>query len=63
MVADLVDGVMDGFQHAEPEEIEFDETSAICVVFVPLDDGAVLHSCPFDGDDVGNGAVADHHSA
>ena len=63
MVADLVDGVMDGFQHAEPEEIEFDETSASCVVFVPLDDGAVLHSCPFDGDDVGNGAVTDHHSA
>ncbi len=63
MFGDEVDHVVQRREHAEAEQIEFDEPDGGAVVLVPLQDGATGHACPFDGDDIGDGTVADHHPA
>ena len=37
------DGILDGGHHAEPEEIDFDDTEVFAIVFVPLEDDAPGH--------------------
>jgi len=57
------EGVFDGGEHAEAEEIDFDDAEVFAVVLVPLDDGAAGHAGGLEGDDVVESAVADDHAA
>lgn len=63
MLGQQVDGVVQRRQHPEAEQVELDQTDCGTVVFVPLQDAAVLHAGPFGGTYVGDGPVADHHAA
>ena len=58
-----VDGVVQRREHAQPEQVEFHQTDCRTVVFVPLQDAAVLHARPLHRAHVGDRAVADHHAA
>ena len=57
------DGVFHGGEHAEAEEVDFDDAEVFAVVFVPLHDGAVGHGGGLDGDDVVESVVADDDAA
>lgn len=63
VVADQVDGVVDRREHAQAEQVELDQADGGAVVLVPLQDGAVGHAGPFDGDDLADGSVGDDHAA
>ena len=58
-----VDRVVQGGEHAESEQIEFDQPDRGAVVLVPLQDGPAGHARPFDGHHVGDRPVADHHAS
>ena len=63
VLGDEVDGVVDRGEHAEAEQVELDQSDLGAVVLVPLQHGAVGHAGVLDGDDFGDGAVADDHAA
>ena len=52
-----------GLQHAQAEEVELDESGVGAVLFVPLEDGAVLHAGRFDRHDLGDRLLGEHHAA
>ena len=58
-----VDGIVQRREHAQPEQVELHQTDCRAVVFVPLQDAAVLHPRPLHRAHVGDGPVADHHAA
>ncbi|SHT51621.1 Uncharacterised protein [Mycobacteroides abscessus subsp. abscessus] len=58
-----VDHVVQGREHAQPEQVELHQTDCRTVVLVPLQHTAVLHARPLHRADVGDGPVADHHAA
>ena len=62
LVADT-DAVFHGGQHAEAEEIHFDDAEVLAVVLVPLYDGAVGHGGRLQGDDGVESVVADDHAS
>jgi hypothetical protein len=53
----------DGGEHAEAQDVHFQEPEGLEVVFVPLDDGAVFHRCVFDGDQLSQGTAGDDKTA
>ena len=62
LVADA-DGVFHGGEHAEAEEVDFDDAEFFAVVFVPLEDGAAGHGGGLEGDDVIEAVIAEDHAA
>ncbi len=58
-----VPGVVQRREHAQTQQIKFHQTDCRTVVFVPLQDAAVLHARPLHRAHVGDRAVADHHAA
>lgn len=50
-------------QHAEAQDVHFEEADGVDVVFVPLDDGAVGHGGVFDGDEFAEGRAGDDEAA
>ena len=62
-LADEIEAVLQGRQHPESQEVELDEPHPGGVVFVPLDDRAVLHARVLDRHDLADGPVGQHHSA
>ncbi len=63
MLGDQVDDVVQRREHAEPKQVELHQTDCRAVVFVPLQDAAVLHSGPLHRAHVGDRPIADHHAA
>src|SRR5262249_51069172 len=60
---DHVEGVVQGGEHAQAEQVELDQPGGGAVVPVPLQHAAALHAGPFDGADLDDGSVADDHAA
>ena len=60
---DQVDGVVQGREHPQAEQVELDQPDGGAVVLVPLQDAAVLHGRPLDRADLDHRPVADHHAA
>ena len=63
MAVDESDHLVQGGQHAQTEQVEFDQVHGRAVVFVPLDDGAVAHRRLLDRHDFADGAVSEDHPA
>src|SRR5699024_7041542 len=57
-----VDGVVQGGEHAQAQQVELDQPDGRAVVLVPLQDGPPGHARPFDGHHVRHRSVADHHA-
>ncbi len=57
-----VDRVVQGGEHAEAKQVEFDQPHRRAIVLVPLQDRAIFHPPPFHRAHLGNRPVADHHS-
>ncbi len=57
------DGLFEGGEHPEAEEVDLDDPEIGAVVLVPLDDGAVLHGGGLDGNDLVEPALGDDHPA
>ena len=49
-------------EHAQPQQVEFDQTDCRTVVFVPLQHTATRHPGPLHRADVGDRPIADDHS-
>ena len=62
-VADQVDGVVQGAEHAQAQQVELDQAHRRAVVLVPLQDGAVLHAGPLHRAHLDHRPVAQHHAA
>ena len=60
-VADQVDGAVQRFEHAEPEQVELDETGRGAVVLVPLQGAAPRMARPLHRAHLDDGPVAEHH--
>ncbi len=60
---DEVDGVVQGAEHAQAEQVELDQPDRGAVVLVPLQHGAVLHAGPLDRAHLDHRPVAQHHAA
>jgi len=58
-----VKGVFHGREHAEAEEVDFDDAEIGAVVLVPLHDGATGHAGWLERDDGIESGVADDHAA
>ncbi len=58
---DGVDGEVQSVEHAEPEEIELDDSDGGAVVLVPLEHGAPLHPPPLQWHHLPQRAVGDDH--
>ena len=63
VLADQVDRVVQGAEHAEPEQVELHQPGGGAVVLVPLQHAALVHPAPLDRADLDHRAVADHHPA
>ena len=63
VVLDELDALVDGGEHAEPEQVELDQLHGLDVALVELDDDAVLHRRALDGGDVDEGGGGDEHAA
>ena len=63
VLPDETKGPVDDGQHAEPEQVDLEETQVFQVFFVPLDDRAIGHGAVLDGDQVGYRLVAEQESA
>ena len=61
VLADEIDGVVQGRQHPQAEEVELDEPGGGAVVLVPLQHGAIGHPPPLHRAHLDHRAVADHH--
>ncbi len=61
VLGDQVDGVVQGREHPQPEQIELDEVDRRAVVLVPLQHRAALHARPLHRADLDHRAVADDH--
>ena len=61
--ADHGDGLLEGVEHPEAEEVDLDDPEIGAVVLVPLDDGAVLHGGGLERDHLVEPALGDHHPA
>ena len=59
---DEIDGVVQGAEHAQAEEVELDEPGGRAVVLVPLQHAAPGHATPFDRAHLDDGAIADDHA-
>ena len=59
VVLDKPDGLVDGGEHAEAEQVELDQLHRLDVALVVLDDDPVLHRRPLDGGDVDEGGGGD----
>ena len=62
MLADEIDRVMQGAEHAQTQQIELHEPRRSAIVFVPLQHTAVLHAAPLDWADLDDGAIANDHA-
>ena len=60
---DQVDRVVQGAEHAEPEQVELHQPGGGAVVLVPLQHAALVHPAPLDRAHLDHRAVADHHPA
>ena len=60
---DHVEAVLQRRQHPETQQIELDQPHPGGVVFVPLDDGAVLHAGVLDRHHLADRAIGQHHAA
>ncbi len=58
-----IDRVVQGREHAEPEQVELDEAGASAVVLVPLQHRTLVHPGPLDRTHLDHRTVADHHAA
>lgn len=58
-----VEGIFHRGEHAEAEEVDFDDAEVFAVVFIPLHDGAVGHGGGLEGDDGVEAGVADDHAS
>ena len=63
VAVDESDHLVQGGQHAQTEQVEFDQVHGRAVVFVPLDDGAVAHRRLLDRHDFADGTVGEDHPA
>ena len=61
VVSYQVDGPVQRFEHAQPEEIELHQSNGRAIVLVPLQHGAPGHAPPFHRTDLHHRAVTDHH--
>ena len=55
--------MVDGFQHAQSQQVEFHQAHGGAIVLIPLHHAAVFHARPFGGHHLGDGSIADHHAA
>lgn len=62
-LAHEVERVLQGCEHAEPEQVELHEPHPRAVVFVPLQHGAILHARVLDRHDLAHRAIGEHHAA
>ena len=62
-LAHQVEAVPQGGEHPEPEQVELHQPHPGRGVFVPLDDGALLHPGVLDGNDLADRAPGEHHAA
>ena len=62
-ISNQVDGVVQGRQHSQPEQVELHQPDCCAVVLVPLQHRAVCLGGPFGGADMGHRPVADDHAA
>ena len=58
-----VEGVLDGAEHAEPEQVELHQAHPGTVVLVPLQHGAVIHAGTLDRHHLRNRTIGENHSA
>ena len=57
------EGIFHGREHAQPEEVDFDNTEVFAVVLVPLQDGAPGHGGGLERDDLIEPVVTKDHAA
>ena len=62
-VADQIEGLANGREHAQGKHIHFHEAQAFQIILVPLDNRAVGHGGVFHRHQFGQGAGADHKAA
>lgn len=60
---DDVHRLLQGAQHAEAEQVEFDEAHRLAAVLVPLQHRAPRHTGVLDGADLAYGALRQHHAS
>ena len=63
VVADEFEGVLDGCEHAEPQQVDLDDSEVRTILFVPLHDAAPGHRRGLDRDDLVEAPRRDHHAA
>ena len=61
-IPDQVEAVLQGREHAEPQQVELHQSHPRGVVFVPLDDRAVFHARVLDGHDLAHRPIGKHHA-
>ncbi len=61
-LADQVDHVVQGVEHAQAQQVELDQAGRGAVVLVPLEHGAAGHAGPLDRADLDHRPVADDHA-
>jgi hypothetical protein len=61
--ADVLEAVLHGGEHAEPEQVDLHEPDGVEVVLLPLNDGAFVHGGGLDRDDRGERLFGEHESA
>jgi hypothetical protein len=49
------EGAADAGEHAQAEAIDLEHAGGVDVVFIPFDDGAILHGRVFNGDELAEG--------
>src|SRR5579875_1255772 len=59
----LLEGFSQQREHAEAEQVDFDQTEILQVVFVPLHDRPIAHRRPLDRRDAHQRIAGDHHAA
>ena len=60
---DRLDALLDGGEHAEPEQVDLEKAGVCAGVLVPLAELATLHRGRDDGDELHERTRRDHHSA
>ena len=63
VLADQVERVLDGAEHAEAEQVELDQAHPRAVVLVPLQHRAALHPTALDGHHLADRPLGEHHAA
>ena len=58
-----VEGVPDGFQNAETQQVKLHQPHPLAIIFVPLQNGPLLPASGLDRDHFGHRTIGEHHAS